>query len=280
MSRTGQRERRRVAGLERVVIDQALADLAARSPGLSFAPVVALICAYEEAENIGDVLKAVPAEACGLAVDTLVIVDGGEDDTAKVALQSGVTTCVFPTNLGHGVALQVGYRLAVEHGARYVVTLDADGQNDPAELPVMLAPLVDGEADFVVASRRLGVDETSDEVRRAGVVVFAWLMNRLTGSTLTDTSNGYRALRAEMLADVVGHLQQRQYQTAELLITAISRGWRVTERPTVWRPRASGASKKGSNIFFGFRYASVVLSTWRRERGRPAAAQSGRAASS
>jgi glycosyltransferase involved in cell wall biosynthesis len=190
-----------------------------------------------------------------------------------LALESGATTCVFPTNLGHGVALQVGYRLAVEHGARYVVTLDADGQNDPAELPVMLAPLIDDEADFVVASRRLGVDETSDEVRRAGVVVFAWLMNRLTGSELTDTSNGYRALRTELLADVVDRLEQRQYQTAELLITAISRGWRVAERPTVWRPRASGTSKKGSNIFFGLRYAGVVLSTWRRERGgagRPA----------
>jgi glycosyltransferase involved in cell wall biosynthesis len=273
MSRAGDRERRRVAGLERVAIDRALADLAARSPGLAFAPVVALICAYEEGDNIGDVLKAVPAEACGLAVDTLVIVDGGEDDTARLALESGATTCVFPTNLGHGVALQVGYRLAVEHGARYVVTLDADGQNDPAELPVMLAPLIDDEADFVVASRRLGVDETSDEVRRAGVVVFAWLMNRLTGSELTDTSNGYRALRTELLADVVDRLEQRQYQTAELLITAISRGWRVAERPTVWRPRASGTSKKGSNIFFGLRYAGVVLSTWRRERGgagRPA----------
>jgi hypothetical protein len=91
-------------------------------------------------------------------------------------------------------------------------------------------------------------------------------MNRLTGSTLTDTSNGYRALRSDLLADVVDRLEQRQYQTAELLITAISRGWRVTERPTIWRPRASGTSKKGSNLFFGFRYANVIVQTWIRER--------------
>src|ERR1019366_2272885 len=178
----------------------------------------------------------------------------------------GAITCVFPTNLGQGVALQVGYRLAIDGGARYGVTLDADGQNDPSELAVMLDPLVEETADFVVASRRLGVDETSDRVRRAGVVVFAWLVNRLIGSKLSDTSNGYRALRTELLADVVDRLEQRQYQTAELLITAISRGWRVTERPTVWRARASGGSKKGSNLFFGFRYAYVVLRTWRRER--------------
>ena len=266
MKRTTRREQRRVAGLEDFAIERALTEYSARYPALKLPPVVALICAYEEGDNIGDVLKAVPADACGLEVASLVIVDGGRDGTAQVALDSGANTCVFPTNLGQGVALQVGYRLCIGGGARYVVTLDADGQNDPTELAVMLEPLVDGSADFVVASRRLGIDETSDRVRRAGVVVFAWVMNLLTGSNLSDTSNGYRALSTELLADVVDRLEQRQYQTAELLITAISRGWRVTERPMVWRPRASGTSKKGSNLFFGFRYANVVVQTWIRER--------------
>ena len=72
---------------------------------------------------------------------------------------------------------------------------------------------------------------------------------------LTDTSNGYRALRATMLSDVVGRLEQDQYQTAELLITCLSRGWRVAERPTVWHERLSGQSKKGGNLLYGFRYA-------------------------
>jgi glycosyltransferase involved in cell wall biosynthesis len=268
MKRNATREQNRVAGLETFVIEQARREFSDRYPALKLAPVVALICAYEEGENIGDVLKAIPAEACGLPVAPLVIVDGGEDATAEVSYQSGALTCVFPSNLGHGVALQVGYRLCIEGGARFVVTLDADGQNDPAELAVMLEPLVEDTADFVVASRRLGVDETSDQVRRAGVVVFAWLMNRLTGAKLSDTSNGYRALRVEVLADVVDRLEQRQYQTAELLITALSRDWRVTERPTIWRPRASGTSKKGSNLFFGFRYANVIVQTWIRERRR------------
>jgi len=71
----------------------------------------------------------------------------------------------------HGVALRVGYELCLAGGAEYVVTLDADGQNDPAEIPVMLQPLLDDEADFVIASRRLGVDHTEDQLRRAGVFV-------------------------------------------------------------------------------------------------------------
>ena len=84
------------------------------------------------------------------------------------------------------------------------------------------------------------------------------------GDLLTDTSNGFRALRTEVLRDVT--LEQDQYQTAELIIAAASRGWRIAERPTIWHPRASGESKKGHNVFFALNYARVILTTWLRER--------------
>jgi glycosyltransferase involved in cell wall biosynthesis len=266
MSSVSDGRRTRLLALQRLAIETGRRDFDARYPDLAFTPVVALICAYEEEDNLGAVLARIPEKACGLAVTPLVVVDGGDDATDEVALKAGAVTFVFPTNLGHGVALRVGYDLCVRGGARYVVTLDADGQNDPAEMETMLQPLVDDEADFVVASRRLGVDETADGYRKLGVRWFSWLMNLLMGSKLTDTSNGYRALRASMLSDVAPRLEQDQYQTAELLITAMSRGWRVTERPTVWHERTSGQSKKGSNLLYGFRYASVILRTWRRER--------------
>jgi glycosyltransferase involved in cell wall biosynthesis len=233
-----------------------------RYPDLKLSPAVGLICAYEEEANIGGVLAAMPAEACGLAVTTLVVVDGGDDKTDQVSRDAGVVTFVLTENLGHGYALRVGYALCIELGAQYVVTLDADGQNDPAEIPVMLQPLVDDEADFVVASRILGRDTTSDSMRKAGVRVFSWIMSAMGHTKLTDTSNGYRALRVSMLEDVAYRLVQPQYQTAELLIVAMRRGWRVTERPTVWLPRASGTTKKGKNWLFGFRYGRVVLGTW------------------
>jgi glycosyltransferase involved in cell wall biosynthesis len=237
-----------------------------RYPELKLSPVVGLICAYEEEANLGAVLGAMPAEACGLPVATLVVVDGGRDRTDQVALDAGAITFVLGENLGHGYALRVGYALAMELGAEYVVTLDADGQNDPAEIPVMLQPVVDDEADFVVASRRLGQDTTSDRFRKAGVRFFSWVISLLGPTELTDSSNGYRALRVLMLDDVAHRLTQEQYQTAELLITCLSRGWRITERPTRWLPRASGASKKGTNYLFGLRYGAVVLKTWWRER--------------
>jgi hypothetical protein len=69
-----------------------------------------------------------------------------------------------------------------------------------------------------------------------------------------------------MLADVIDRLEQEQYQTAELLITCLKRGWRVSEVPTNWYPRHSGTTKKGQNWLFGFRYSRVVFGTWWRER--------------
>jgi len=255
---------RRSARLIAYVQDQARADFASYYPNVRFGPIVALIAAYDEEDNIGAVLKAMPTLVGDLEVSTLVVVDGGTDETARVATDAGVYTCVLPVNLGQGAALRLGYELAMAHGARYVVTLDADGQNDPAELGTMLEPLLDDSADFVIASRRLGTDQTTDRFRRAGVKVYASAINAIAGQHLTDSSNGYRAFRVDVLDDIVPHLTQDQYQTAEVVITAASRGWRITEQPTQWHPRASGASKKGGNLVFGLNYARVILTTWAR----------------
>jgi glycosyltransferase involved in cell wall biosynthesis len=252
--------------LARRVIAESRRSFSARYPDLKLSPAMGLICAFEEEGNIGAVLAAMPETVNGLEFSTLVIVDGGSDKTDQVSFDSGAITFVLTENLGHGYALRVGYALCVELGAQFVVTLDADGQNDPAEIPVMLQPLIDDEADFVVASRRLGQDTTTDRFRKAGVRVFSSIMSAMGGTKLTDTSNGYRALRVTMLDDVAHRLTQSQYQTAELLIVCMKRGWRVTERPTLWLPRSSGTTKKGKNYLFGFRYGRVVLGTWWRER--------------
>lgn len=243
---------------------EAIRAFDAGHPELRFAPVVAVIAALDEEESLGDVLGAVPAEACGLEVDTLVVDDGSADRTSAVAAAAGVHVVRLERNCGHGVALRVGYALAREHGARYIVTLDADGQWDPAELATVLQPVVDDEADFVIGSRVLGRTETDDGVRQAGVHVFAALVRLLTGVRVTDTSSGFRAMRAEVTATV--RQEQVQYQTSELLIGAIFAGYRIAERPIVMRKRTAGTSRKGHNLLYGARYARVILATWWRDR--------------
>ncbi len=240
------------------------AALAAVDPEQTFPPVVVLIAAYNEAGGLGPVLDSVPATCCGLDVGRLVVVDGATDGTAEVARSHGAVTCVVPVNRGQGAALRLGYHLAADRGARFVVTTDADGQYDLAELPALLEPLLSGAADFVTGSRRLGANESTDPVRRLGTRVFATLVSVLTGHRVTDTSFGFRAMRAEIPAKLT--LTQPQYQSAELLIGVLSHGYRVVERPMTMRRRTAGRSKKGGNLAYGARYARVVLGTWWRER--------------
>lgn len=255
---------RRVAPWTDAVVEDALATFAAEHLGLELAPVVALIAALDEAEAITSVIADVPGQACGLAVDTLVVDDGSTDGTDAVSRAAGARVLRLERNCGHGVALRAGYHLAREHGAHFIVTLDGDGQWDPKELPEVLEPVARGEADFCIGSRVLGRAETDDAFRHAGVHVFGALVRLLTGAQVTDTSSGYRAFRVEVPATV--RQEQVQYQTSELLIGALAQGYRVTERPIVMRKRLAGQSKKGHNVLYGFRYCRVILRTWWRER--------------
>ncbi|MBX6765643.1 MAG: glycosyltransferase family 2 protein [Actinomadura rubrobrunea] len=232
--------------------------------GTRLPPVAIVIAAYNEEQGIGEVVASLPATVAGHETATIVVVDGSTDATAEIARKNGAMVCDVPVNRGQGAALRLGYRIAREGGAEYIVTTDADGQYDPAQIERVLAPVLRGEADFVTGSRRLGRQETDDRVRRAGVHVFAWLVSLLTGQRITDTSFGLRAMRAEVTANVT--LRQPQYQASELLIGVISQGYRVREVPATMRRRTAGTTKKGGNLVYGYRYSRVVFGTWWRER--------------
>jgi glycosyltransferase involved in cell wall biosynthesis len=239
-------------------------------PDVKLQPLVIVIAAYNEAGNIGPVLDEIPDEMAAVRVSRLVIDDGSTDGTTEIARRHGALVCTLSANRGHGVALRLGYRIAREAGARYIATLDGDGQWNPADLPAMVRLVEEDRADFVVGSRQLGRTENTDHFRNIGVRFFARLISFLTGTRLTDTSSGLRLMRAGLTGAV--RQTQPQYQTSELLIGALFQGFRVAEVPTVMRQRMSGASKKGGNLFYGLRYARVIGKTWWRERRSASAA--------
>jgi glycosyltransferase involved in cell wall biosynthesis len=246
------------------VTGAALAAFGSTYPDLKLQPLVVVIAAYNEADNIGAVLDEVPEQISDVTVSLLVIDDGSTDQTTEVAQRHGALVCTLSANRGHGVALRLGYRISREGGARYVATLDGDGQWDPADLPGMVNILEADQADFVIGSRQLGQTENTDLFRNVGVKFFARAISTLTSARLTDTSSGLRLMRAEMTGTV--RQTQPQYQTSELLIGALLQGYRVAEVPTVMRQRLSGESKKGRNLAYGLRYARVITKTYLRER--------------
>ena len=229
-------------------------------------PLAIVIAAYNEEGAVGPVVESLPGAVSGLPAATIVVSDGGVDGTVNEADAAGALVCDVPVNRGQGAALRLGYRLARQGGAKFIVTTDADGQYNPAEIERLLEPVLSGQADFVTGSRRLGSEETRDPVRRLGVRVFALAISVLTGQRITDATFGLRAMRAEVTGEVL--LEQPQYQAAELLIGVITRGYRVAERPATIHRRKVGKSKKGNNILYGLRFAGVIGGTWWRERQR------------
>jgi hypothetical protein len=259
----GRKRRRMLAPFPDAVDTAAVTDFTERYGRPRFAPVLVVIAAYNEEDGIGGVLDDLPTTCLDLPVDVLVVVDGAADDTADVALKHGAYTCVAPVNRGQGAALRLGYQLAAFGGARYVITTDADGQYENAEMPMLLGPLVADTHDFVTGSRRLGVAPSDDRVRWLGVRVYATLASVLTWRRITDTSFGFRGMRTELACTVP--LRQPQYQASELLLGALAGGARFVERPMTMRVRSAGTTKKGNNLVYGLNYGSVMTWTWLRE---------------
>jgi hypothetical protein len=223
-----------------------------------------LVCvpAFDEADNLPGVLQEVPPLVCGLPTHVLVIDDGSTDLTSDVARRLGAHVVRHPVNSGQGAALQTGYLVAERLGVDVVVTLDADGQHDPAEMTRLVAPIVEDRADFVVGSRRMGSADSGSRARNAGISVYTRLINLLGGTEVSDIANGYRAIRADRLSEIA--FTEDQFHNPELLLGAARAGLRVIDVPVTIRRRASGQSKKGTNLRYGVGFLRVMLKTWLR----------------
>jgi hypothetical protein len=224
--------------------------------------IAILIPAYNEAENIGVVLDQMPKEVCGVATEVLVVDDGSRDGTGDVAAEHGAPVARHVTNRGGGAALRTGYRLMVESGALIVVTLDADGQHLPSEMPRLVEPVLSGEVDVAHGSRVLGHADRNTRARELGIVFFNRLVSFITRTHVTDCSNGYRAVRTTVLPQLV--LRQEQFHTSEFMIEAIKRGVPAKEIPITVEQRLHGHSKKPAVMRYGLGFANAIVRTWLR----------------
>jgi cellulose synthase/poly-beta-1,6-N-acetylglucosamine synthase-like glycosyltransferase len=225
-------------------------------------PIQVIVPAYNEAENIGSVLQRIPKEVCGVRTGTIVIVDGATDDTAAIVNRLNLPAVRYIINRGGGSALKAGYELALENGAEIIVTLDADGQHNPEEIPMLVRPILDGEADLVNGSRVLGNYEKDGALRAVGVTLFNWLVTVLTMTRITDCSNAFRAIRASALLKL--DLRQMQFHTPELLIEALNKGFQVKEVPITIHRRQGGQSKKGPSLSYASGFMRAIVRTWLR----------------
>ena len=187
------------------------------------------LCVLIPSYNAEGTLKGVLEGVKRSHLDIIVVDDGSTDSTARIAWETGVTLIRHSENRGKGRALRTGFTYVMEHGYEAVITLDADGQHDAAEIPQFVELYRKENADIIIGSRAAQFNEM-DWPRRFWNRLGARGVSRLTGTLVSDSQSGYRLIRTEVLRDV--ELITATYETEmELLIKACKKGYGVVNIP-------------------------------------------------
>ena len=194
-----------------------------------------VIPAFQAAATIGDVVartRAALPEAQVIVVD-----DGSSDGTGDEGQGRGAIVVTHPRNRGKGVALRAGVARACANGAGVIVTLDADGQHPPEEIPRLLVPLAEGSADLVLGARKR--DGLMPFSRRFTNWLSAALASRIGGQPVNDAQTGFRAFTREV-AERVQPVGDRYEYEANFLLDALRDRYRVASVavPTLYGPRS------------------------------------------
>lgn len=199
--------------------------LALREPTLAI-----ILPAYREATSLPQLLPKLPRSLPGVSrIETIVVDDGSPDATSAVARHLGAHVARHRINRGAGLARRTGLAAARHLGAEVAVTLDADGQHDPAEMGRLIAPILDGSAEVVIGSRLIN-PSGMPFVKR----VVNWLANAFLlaswGIRTTDSQSGYRAYNLARTSAL--RLRTAGYESdTEVLIAARELQLRVVEVP-------------------------------------------------
>jgi glycosyltransferase involved in cell wall biosynthesis len=206
--------------------------------GVHATPVALIIPAYQAGSTLGGVLERARQVVMMLGARCYVVDDGSRDGTGELGRRAGAVVLTHPRNRGKGAALASGIARALADGAALLVTLDADGQHPPEEIPRLLEPLTSGRADLVLGARaRTG---TMPPQRRFTNWLSATLATRIAGAPVLDAQTGFRAF-TRALATAIGPSETHyDYETA-FLLEALVAGHRVVSVavPTVYDGAAS-----------------------------------------
>lgn len=210
--------------------------------------IIAALPAYNEEIAIGSVILRAKQH-----VDMVIVIDDGSSDaTALVAELAGAEVVRHETNMGKGVAIKTAFEVAMEHGADILVVLDSDGQHNPDDIPHVIAPIINGEADMVNGSRFLTGKNEVPKYRRVGQDILTRATN-VNGVDVTDSQNGFRAFSKDLFG-IFKFKQNGLAVESEMLIDAADAGFRIVEVSIGCRYDVANASsehplKHGVNVF-------------------------------
>lgn len=223
--------------------------------------LIVTIPAYNEEETIADVIKSIPRKIKGIKkVEVLVWSDGSTDETVKLAKKAKADH-VFQSkrNLGLARTFDLATTKAVELGADIIVNTDADNQYDQNEIPLLIKPILAGEADIVNGNRQVEKLEHMPTSKKYGNMLGSWVIRMLTGLTIQDASSGFRAYTAEAIKDL--RILSDHTYTHETLVQTAHSNLTITEIPVVFKARhkKTGQSRLISNVFTHISKSAVTI---------------------
>ena len=227
--------------------------------------ILVVIPALNESEKIFQVVSSISKEILGYSLRTLVVDDGSTDDTAQLARNAGAEVISHGENLGLGSAFQTGLTYALESGADIMVNIDADGQFDPKEIELIVAPCIDASADFVAADR-FHQNQTRPtnmpSVKYWGNKAMTALVSRIIGRQFADVSSGFRAY--SKVAMLWLNLHGGFTYTQESFLDLASKGIRIKQVPVNVLYFPERKSRIASSIVrYAFGTAKIIFRTAR-----------------
>ncbi len=190
--------------------------------------ITALIPAYNEEKSIGRVVE----DTRRYVQNVVVVDDGSTDGTGRAAVSAGATVLRHERNRGYGSALATGFTYFRNNGAGVMVVLDGDGQHNPSDIPKLVKPVIDGQADVVIGSRFMDGEAKADmpRYRRFGIGVVNRAWKIASGDDMTDTQCGFRAYSRDAI-DKMEIKETNMSASLEILDQAGARNLRVVEVP-------------------------------------------------
>jgi glycosyltransferase involved in cell wall biosynthesis len=210
--------------------------------------IAVVVPAFNEADRLRTLLPRVPACLFGVPVRVIVVSDGSTDATEAAALDHGAVLVRLPRHRGKGAALRAGFTRAMELGPAQLVTMDADGQHDPADLEHLIQPVMSGECALAAGSRFLPDGSRGPAPLNRYLVrkVLIAALRATLGRTYTDPCCGYRCFSVRALQAI--RLRGDHYQSElEALFEAAIHGLSVVEVP-VRADYPAGCSKMGARF--------------------------------
>lgn len=217
-----------------------------------------LIPAFNEVKHIVDVIKKAKQ-----FLPVIVVDDGSKDETASVSIKAGAVVYKQVPNQGKGAALQRGFQEAVKSGYDFLITMDADGQHDPEELPLFLKSFEETRADLIIGYRDFSQMPLVRKIANSsGGIAFSWAV----GKKIRDNQSGYRLISKRLLQEVLRSEETGFEYEVEVIVKCIQSGYTLGWVPikTIYADESSHIKPIPHLINF----MRIVLQTKKRMRNK------------